>query len=244
VQIVDPDRQFRRLLRLRLQDAGLEVVEAVSHDKALETMLKSPPELVLVDLDSGPPAAFQLLQEMQQDPALARMPIAFLSRRRDRVARLRALRQGVDDFLDKREDVVELVARIENILIREAIRARGESRRNRRGITGDLENLSLAEIIQTLAIGMKTACVSVRSAGREGRIWFEAGAPRHAATGALTGEPAFYEMVRWTAGEFVIEHGQRSRQSSLSKDAIFLLMEGLRLMDESGGAPVTSQAAS
>jgi len=39
-------------------------------------------------------------------------------------------------------------------------------------------------------------------------------------------------MVRWNTGEFVIEHGVRTKRVSLEKDAMYLLMEGLRLMDE------------
>ena len=55
---------------------------------------------------------------------------------------------------------------------------------------------------------------------------------RHAETGQKKGERAFYEMVRWNTGEFVIEHGLRTKRVSLEKDAMYLLMEGLRLVDE------------
>jgi hypothetical protein len=39
-------------------------------------------------------------------------------------------------------------------------------------------------------------------------------------------------MVRWQSGQFVIQHGVKSEQSTLKRDGMFLLMEGLRLMDE------------
>ena len=58
--------------------------------------------------------------------------------------------------------------------------------------------------------------------------------PKHAKAGNLEGEQAFYAMVRWVEGEFVIEHGVRSKKTSIEQDAMFLLMEGLRLMDEAG----------
>lgn len=243
VLIVDPQEQFRRLLKMRLLNEGLEVEEAASYEKALERMLKEPPDLVLVDLDADSSEAFQLLQELQQDVQLCRLPIAFLSQRPDRQLKIRALRHGVDDFFSKSDDMEELVARVENILIREAIRTEGEARRSRRGITGELENLSLPDIIQTLTIGMKTACVSLASNDRSGKIWFDNGVPKHAHTDTLEGEHAFYEMVRWSTGEFVIEHGVRSKQISLSQDPMYLLMEGLRLMDEQAGSEA-AQAAS
>jgi hypothetical protein len=142
----------------------------------------------------------------------------------------------VDDFLVKGDDMELLVARVENIVIRGAMRAEGEARRTRRGITGSLDNLGLPDIVQTLAIGMKTASVTITSGDRTGRIWFENGTPRHAECGDLEGEDAFYEVVRWQAGEFVIEHGAGCSRDTIEHDAMFLLMEGLRLIDERGAA--------
>jgi hypothetical protein len=89
-------------------------------------------------------------------------------------------------------------------------------------------------------MGMKTACVTLRSNGSKGQIWFENGTVRHAESGRQKGEPAFYEMVRWTDGSFVIEHGVQTRRRSIERDAMFLVMEGVRLMDESeAGASAT-----
>ena len=42
-------------------------------------------------------------------------------------------------------------------------------------------------------------------------------------------------MIRWKAGEFVIEHGTKTRRNTIEHDSMFLLMEGLRLIDESAG---------
>ena len=48
----------------------------------------------------------------------------------------------------------------------------------------------------------------------------------------LAGEDAFYTMLRWNTGDFVIEHGIRGKQRTIDCDPMFLLMEGLRLLDE------------
>ena len=110
-----PDRQFRRLLRVRLSNIGLTVREARTYEKCRERLLKSPPDLALIDIDVDPQDAFQLLAEMQQNDNLCRVPIAFLSSRSDRALKLRALRQGVDDYLVN-DNMEELIARVENIL--------------------------------------------------------------------------------------------------------------------------------
>ena len=180
VLLVEHDRQFSRLLKVNLSNLGLSVKQVRDYEKCKERLLKAPPDLAIVNIDADPREAFQLLNEIQQDDNLCRVPIAFLSTRADRGLKLRALRQGVDEFLIKDDDLEEIMARVENILVRRAIRADGDSRRIRRGITGRLENLGLPDIVQTLTIGMKTACVSVTSVNETGRLWFENGTPKHA----------------------------------------------------------------
>ena len=232
VLLADPQEDFRRLLKMRLLNEGLEVEEAADLDRAMELLLKHPPDLVLADIDDDSAGAFLLFQEIRADETLCRVPFAFLSRTGNREHKIRALRHGADDFLTKSDDMEELVARAENILTREAIRSEQESRPRRRGITGDLENLSLPDIVQTLAMGMKTACLTLTRDGKQGRIWFENGAAKHSETPELNGEEAFYDMVRWTTGDFLIEHGVRCEKTSLERDAMYLLMEGLRKLDE------------
>jgi DNA-binding response OmpR family regulator len=232
VLIVEPQKQFRRLLKMRLSNEGVSVIETTHCDKAMGLLLKKSPNLVLVGLDQDSSAGFAMLQEMQKDEKLRRTPLAFLAQHRDRVLELRALRLGVDDFLLKTDDMEQLVARVENILLRQALRDESGTARPRRGISGNLDSLGLADMIQTLSIGMKTACLTLSSEGREGKIWFENGTPRHAEAVEKKGERAFFEMVRWNSGEFVIEHGVKTKRVSLEKDAMYLLMEGLRLLDE------------
>jgi response regulator RpfG family c-di-GMP phosphodiesterase len=232
VLLADQNEEFRRLLRRGLLNDGLQVQETSSYQDALKTLLEHPPDLVLVDIDADANEAFQLLQEIREDKKLCRLPFAFLSGNSDRVTKIRALREGVDDFLHKTADLEELVAHVQNVLTRESIRRDGQRPRARRGISGDLENLGLPDIVQTLVMGMKSACVTLSSAGRTGKIWFDNGAARHAQADGKEGEQAFFEMVSWTTGEFVIEHGVMCKKTSLKQDAMFLLMEGLRLMDE------------
>lgn len=232
VMVVDSQDDFRKLIKMRLLNEGYTVAEATDYGPAMGKMLKTPPDLLLVDLDADGAAAFQLLEEMRMDERLLRVPFAFLSRSSDRILKLRALRHGVDEFLGKDVDLDEIVARIGNVVTRESIRRDSAPRQVRRGITGDLENLSLPEIVQTLVMGMKTACVTLRVDGGEGQIWFVDGAVRHAKTPEQEGEQAFYEMVGWTRGEFVIEHGVKCKQTTVQNDAMFLLMEGLRKLDE------------
>jgi response regulator RpfG family c-di-GMP phosphodiesterase len=232
VVVCDADAEFRRLLEMRLVNDGYDVRCVAKADEALEAILTARPDLVLAEVDSDASDAFQLLREVRKDPAFQNVPFAFLARGESRLLKIRALRQGVDDILVKESDLEVLLARIENILTRESAR-RGEGlKRAKRGVTGQLDNLGLPDIVQTLAIGMKTALVALAHDDLTGRIWFRDGAVVHAKCGMMQGEAAFHAMARWKTGEFAIEHGVNSRRTTIECDPMFLVMEAMRLMDE------------
>jgi response regulator RpfG family c-di-GMP phosphodiesterase len=236
ILIVAAQDEHRKVIKMRLVNEGFDVSETKSSQRALRKLRDQPPSLVLVDLDVDHAVAFRLLRDLREDEALCCVPVAFLTSQNDRILKIRALREGVDDLLSKNDDLEELLARVKNIVAREVVRRDGKVPRSRRGITGDLENLGFADIVQVLSMGMKTACVTLRSNGSKGQIWFENGTVRHAQAGSEKGEPAFYEMVRWGHGSFVIEHGVRTRSHSIERDAMFLVMEGVRLLDEAAAA--------
>ena len=54
----------------------------------------------------------------------------------------------------------------------------------------------------------------------------------HAASGDLTGEAAFYELMRWGNGEFNTIQVSAFPDASIETSTMSLLMEGSRLADE------------
>lgn len=232
VLLADRQQDFRRTLKMRLLNEGLEVDDVESGDDVVGRLLKEPPDLFLVEVDGDGAETFRLLDEIREDDSLRRMPVALVAARPDRLLMIRALREGIDEWFSKVDDLDEIVARVKNVLTRETLRTESRARRVPRGISGDLENLGLPDIVQMLAMGMKTARVTVSSNGDRGRIWFENGSARHAKVAQAEGDDAFCKLVAWSQGEFLIEHGVRSRSQTIEQDTMFLLMEGLRQLDE------------
>lgn len=107
-------------------------------------------------------------------------------------------------------------------------------------IRGRLESLSLSEIVQFVTLGCKTGRLTLRQRRRKGRIWFEEGKVRHAETGKMSGEQAFITMIGWSAGDFVLTDRKHTEKKTLDQDAMLLVMEGLRQLDE---ASLTAPAA-
>jgi response regulator RpfG family c-di-GMP phosphodiesterase len=234
VVIADPSEDFRNLLRLRLINENFEVETVATNVEALEAIVERGADLVIADARPGSSDTIQFFRELREDEKLRNVPFIFLSEREDRVLKVRALRLGVDDFVVKNLDLEEIMARIENVLTRETMRREAPGARRRRGISGRLENMSLPDIIQTLHIGMKTALVTLSDGKKSGKIWFDQGAITHAETDGAQGDAAFYAMLRWNSGEFSIEHGVSGKIRTVDVDPMFLLMEGLRLLDEEG----------
>ena len=236
VLIIEPHEEFRRLLKMRLLNEGVEV-EAISElNGDFERFEKNPPHLILADAGMEGNEGFEALGRFRDTKELHAVPFAMLAARNDRFHKLRALRQGVDDYILKTEDLEEVVARAENILTREAMRRDGSRGPRRRGITGRIENLGLPDIVQILSMGMKTACVTLTSGKRVGRIWFREGVISHAQEQDQSGEEAFFEMLRWRRGTFDIRHGIRAKSTTVENDPMFLVMEGLRRIDEDAKA--------
>jgi hypothetical protein len=171
--------------------------------------------------------------------AYAETPLLFISGMDDLQTKVDALHLGAEDFLVKPVDLKELAARIRNIIRRDVKWRKGAPAAGASsGVVGDLKNLGIPDIVQTLHLGLKTACVRVRGKGGEGRVWFENGRIRHCELGDRSGEAAFYEMLRWQEGPFVIAHGQTTKLRTVEMDEMQLMMEGLRRLDEEKKEPM------
>jgi hypothetical protein len=103
----------------------------------------------------------------------------------------------------------------------------------RRITAGAIQDLALAEIIQMISLGRKTARLLVNSPDGSGKIWFDDGHAVHASQCGLRGTEAFYKLLEWESGQFVIEHEVTCRTRSINEDTMFMVMESLRRRDES-----------
>jgi hypothetical protein len=101
------------------------------------------------------------------------------------------------------------------------------------GFAGDLGAFSLPDLIQTVVLGGKTARIALRPRKRAGDLWFSEGKLVHAEAGPLSGDPAVYEMLSWTEGEFSVEYDATTDRRSIEQEATFLVLEGVRRLDES-----------
>jgi len=64
-------------------------------------------------------------------------------------------------------------------------------------------------------------------------VYFSEGQVVHAVYGNLKGDQAVFKVLRWTGGNFQLDFEGKTTESSTQLNTQGLLMEGLRLLDES-----------
>jgi CheY-like chemotaxis protein len=73
--VVDDEPDLRYLLRRIFERAGHEVVDARDGAAALESALRSPPDLVVTDMMMPVMDGAELIRRLRADPATAQIPI-------------------------------------------------------------------------------------------------------------------------------------------------------------------------
>ncbi len=99
------------------------------------------------------------------------------------------------------------------------------------GYNGFCSGISLSDLIQVVCLQGEAMVLSVTADEGSGRIFMESGEVVHAEAGPRKGEEAFYEIMCWSRGTFVLGHGA-SPEKSVAVPLNFLLIEALRQRDE------------
>jgi DNA-binding response OmpR family regulator len=137
VLVADDDRDVRELIRILLERAGYEVIEATDGRECLRAFYERHPELVVLDLRMPVLDGWAALERIRE---VADVPVLILTARGDELDRVRGLRAGADDYVQKPFGRQELVARIEALLRRASTPAKVQS-----AYSDDLVEINFAE---------------------------------------------------------------------------------------------------
>jgi hypothetical protein len=110
-------------------------------------------------------------------------------------------------------------------------------------IQGRLEEMSMTDLLQSLEMGQKSCRLVVRKGSEHGELYFTSGQCRDAKIGKIEGDDAVYKVILWSEGEFEIDFNaaNESTRTTTTKNTTGLLMEAMRLMDESSRDAVETQ---
>ena len=116
ILIVDDELHNRRLLEVMLGPEGFHLLTAASGEEALAMVAQEHPDLILLDIMMPGMDGYRVVCEIKGDPATRNIPVIIVSALDDRLARMRGLSAGAEDFLTKPVDRVELFMRVRNLL--------------------------------------------------------------------------------------------------------------------------------
>ncbi len=232
--LVDNDAKSLRVMEVSLRKAGFSVTTAVNGLDGLEKVRISPPELILSDTKMPEMDGFEFCRALKQDAKLAAIPFIFLTAQKSIDYKVKGLELGVDDYLTKPIYIKEIVTRIK-ILLEKKEKEQLEKRDPRSKFAGDLSDMGVVDLIQTIEIGRKSGKIKfTRDDGQVGYVYFKNGKVIDAEVGSLTGERAVYRLLVWNGGTFEIEFGPVERPDVIELSSQGLLMEGMRRVDEWG----------
>ncbi len=233
--LVDSDAKSLSVMEVSLKNAGFSVTTAVSGQDALEKIGLSTPDLILSDAKMPEMDGFELCSRLKSDERLSRIPFVFLTNQKAVADKVRGLELGADDYLTKPIYIKEVVTRVKLVLER-----REKERLEHKGplapFMGNLADMGLVDLVQTLDAGRKSGTLRVKRPGKdsEASVWFCEGKVIDAEFGRWTAEAAFYRLLACSEGVFTIEFGPVERKDRITLSSQGLLLEGMRQMDERG----------
>src|ERR1700712_2032586 len=115
VLVVDDEPESRALVRVLLDRAGYEPLEARDGREALKQIFLRVPGLVLLDVTMPDLDGWQTLQRIRD---VTDVPVIMLTAASTELEKVRGLKAGADDYVTKPFGRQELLARIDAILRR------------------------------------------------------------------------------------------------------------------------------
>lgn len=126
VMLVEDDASIRNSLTRALEDLGHAVATASQGMRALETLIASEPDVVLLDLGLPDVDGLKVLGMLR---AISEVPVIVITARDDEGTIVAALDAGADDYVQKPFGMDQIAARIRAILRRAPQQQQSETER-------------------------------------------------------------------------------------------------------------------
>jgi len=113
ILLVEDEEIIADLLEKKLRAEGYEIKVARDGVEGLEKMREEKPDLILLDIVMPKMGGFEVMEEMQKDPALEKIPVIVISNSGQPVEIEKAKELGAKDWLIKTEfDPQEVIDKV------------------------------------------------------------------------------------------------------------------------------------
>jgi DNA-binding response OmpR family regulator len=118
IAVVDDEPDILELVALHLKKAGFSVRTFPDAGQFQRALVKSVPDLVILDLMLPDADGIDVCKDMKADTRTAHVPVVMLTARGEELDRVLGLEIGADDYITKPFSPKELVARVKAVLRR------------------------------------------------------------------------------------------------------------------------------
>jgi CheY-like chemotaxis protein len=241
--LVDDNPMVLAMLQQALASFA-RVVPAGDTADALLKAVDDPPDLVVCDYRMPGMDGRQLVEKLKSRPATANFSAILMASRTDIDERL-SPQDAADDYLVKPFFLKDATRRIKRTIDRIALEKMAKTAPSDGVVRGNLAQMNVIDLMQSLEMGRKSCQLKLNRDGDKCEVFFVEGQVKHATYGSLIGDEAVFKVLRWTGGNFELNFEGKTDQETTKLNTQGLLMEGLRLLDESqreGGAEAASEA--
>lgn len=230
VLVADGDPKNLQILKENLEASGFIVITVPNGNKAWEEIQQSPPNMVLTETNLPGLNGYHLLERLQADPNTKPIPLIFLTNQREIQQRVRGFEMGAKDYLVKPLHVKEVIAHIRMVL-RRLERRKTEQLETYMKFSGRLDQLNLADLIESFGVERKTGVLTLSNGRKTGQVYFRDGAVVNASVGEIKQEPAIYQMLPWSRGYFNMVFKEIDAPDEISISNLGLLLHGIKRIE-------------
>ena len=206
---------------------GFSVHTCGDGSQALERALAMVPDLMVADVDLPMIDGSRLSQILRANPRTDKLAFLFVGPEGREVEGFRRHR---DHYLARPFNHEQLLSVALGHLSRQE--RTEEVTRGGKQVEGDLEQVSLTDMLQILGHNRKDGTLKLERDSGRGEIQLLEGTVVNARLGSVEGEKAFFRLLTWEKGHFSFSPGVAGGEVRITQPLDHLIMEGLRQSDE------------
>jgi CheY-like chemotaxis protein len=228
IVLAERDGALTTAIEARLGQLGYEVVLAADGIAALESARTFIPAAVIANLRLPRKDGFSLLLDLKRDEMTKDIPVLLISNRASSLDVARGIELGAEEVLEKPVNLNVLIARLKRAVARNT-----HGQTSTASMTGQLADLSLTDLIQTLYMADKTAKISTVGPTGSGAVHLIDGRIVSANWADLRGEQALDLLMAMKQGRFEVRLGEKPLTVNIEGETDYILLEAMRRLDES-----------
>jgi DNA-binding LytR/AlgR family response regulator len=115
VLVIDDDEAVVDMIRVGLEADGMHVLGAGDGAEGIEVLGREPVDVVVLDIMMPRVDGWMTLMEIRSSAVTADLPVIMLTAKTQDLAKIYAFKQGVQQYVTKPFNVMELAARVESL---------------------------------------------------------------------------------------------------------------------------------